>query len=308
MKRCVLGLLVLGLSGALVRADDGATAARQTDAAVEDSLPFYFNGTTYPSKQYFIENFKCGVRFKGEEKAREIDLLQLGQDAAAPALTGGVIRVHFHVINNGTSPADGNVTVGQIIFQMIVLKRAYASTGWDFKLVSIDRTTNPAWYTMDVGSPEEAQAKAALRIGNAEDLNIYTANLGGGLLGWATFPSSYSSFPSDDGVVILFSSLPGGSAAPYNLGDTATHEVGHWMGLYHTFQGGCSAVNDMVADTARERSSAFGCPVGRDTCSQAGLDPITNFMDYTDDSCMNTFTAGQDARMDSQYTTFRLGH
>jgi hypothetical protein len=307
MNRCVLGLLVLGLSGAPVLADDESTVAPKTAGAAEDSLPFYFNGTTYPSKQYFIENFKCGARLKGEDKAREIDLLRLGQDDG-PAVTGGVVRVHLHVINQGPSPADGNVTIGQIFYQMLVLKAAFASTGWDFKVVSLDRTTNPAWYNMGIGSAEEAQAKAALRRGTAEDLNIYTANLGGGLLGWATFPSSYSSFPTDDGVVILHSSLPGGSAAPYNLGDTATHEVGHWMGLYHTFQGGCGGLNDLVADTARERTSAFGCPVGRDTCSQSGLDPITNFMDYTDDSCMNTFTSGQDARIDSQYTLYRTGH
>lgn len=125
--------------------------------------------------------------------------------------------------------------------------------------------------------------------------SIYSFNSGSGagLLGYSTFPSDYAGAELDDGVVMLFSSVPGGTAAPYNLGQvcievfrwseisndfgtpqTLTHEAGHWVGLFHTFQGGCSGAGDSVSDTAPESSPAFGCPANRDTCSGGSVDPI----------------------------------
>lgn len=223
------------------------------------------------------------------------------QEARAP------IAVHVHRIHDSNGNGGG-VTSTQINNQISVLNNAYASAGWSFTLASVDDSNNSSWYTATDGTTAERQMKTALRIGGAADLNLYTNNMGQGLLGWATFPSDYARNPAMDGVVVLYSSLPGGSAAPYNLGDTATHEIGHWMGLYHTFQGGCSKSGDGVSDTPAERSAAFGCPTGRDTCTgrkYPGLDPITNFMDYTDDSCMDEFSAGQASRMSAQFATYR---
>lgn len=251
------------------------------------------------------------------EKARiENELGQYLQSStlgvSRQGLTSGTVNVHFHVVNNGTGIANGDLSAQMISDQMAVLNAAYLSTGWQFNLVSTDRTTNATWYANCYGTSETAM-KTALHTGTAADLNVYTCNPSGGILGFATFPSSYASKPSLDGVVLLFSSLPGGSATPYNLGDTATHEVGHWMGLYHTFQGGCArqtSGGDAVSDTPAEKSAAFGCPANRDTCTGVkfpGADPITNFMDYTDDSCMDRFSVGQDTRMDAQFTTYRFG-
>ncbi|WP_437304915.1 zinc metalloprotease [Sorangium sp. So ce388] len=249
----------------------------------------------------------CGTVDLSAAEREAVDLsvrsrLEAGFTAGTPV----VIPVHVHVINKGTGVANGDVTDAMITEQISVLNAAYAGTRFSFELASTDRTTNATWFTMGSGTTAERNAKRALRTGGPDHLNLYTANPGDGLLGWATFPSSYGRNPTDDGVVVLHTSLPGGNGAPYNLGDTATHEIGHWLGLYHTFQGGCSKSGDSVADTAAEKAPVFGCPTRiPDTCNGGGPDPITNFMDYTDDACMNSFTAGQGDRMSAQWDVYR---
>jgi hypothetical protein len=234
-------------------------------------------------------------------------------DASAARKPGGgtaafataAIDVYWHVITDGTS---GKLTTTQITNQLNVLNNAYAGSGFSYRLAGTDTTTNSDWFSIAMPSsgmePSDAKAmKRALHKGDATDLNLYSVTFSDGTLGYAQFPGGTLSL---DGVVLDYRSIPGGSLSPYNLGDTATHEVGHWLGLYHTFQGGCSTTGgDYVSDTPAEASPAFGCPTGRDTCTAAGLDPIKNFMDYTDDACMDSFTAGQTTRMQNQWVTYR---
>lgn len=294
----------------------GILACLCVPAIVFAQAPFSIDGRAWVSQQAFVESgARCATYSPDPTTTRDIlgavaTTIEEGSRLGTLA-TGGAINVYFHVINNGTSPAQGNISDAMIQAQVNVLNAAFAPQGWSFVHAGTTRTTNAAWFAMSPGSLAEGQAKTALRQGTAQTLNIYTANPSGGLLGWATFPWSYQAAPKQDGVVVLFSSLPGGSAVPYNLGDTATHEVGHWMGLFHTFQGGCTFFNDLAFDTPAEQSPASGCPVGRNTCTLGyqgiGPDPIHNFMDYTDDACMVMFTPKQDALMDGMYTRFREG-
>lgn len=298
----------------------GLVLATTLATAAGDGNAFTVGGTSFANQQAFVDSgARCSTRpvSEFEQKLQELQHASWRSErasagrAVAQRVAGSVeVPVWVHVINRGAGLANGDIPDSQVAAQMQVLNDAYASTGspFYFTLAGVTRTTNATWYTMAPGSVAESQAKSALRQGGAGTLNLYSANPGGGLLGWATFPSDYTKKPANDGVVVLFSSLPGGAAAPYDLGDTATHEVGHWLGLYHTFQGGCTTTNDAVSDTPAEKSAAFGCPVGRDTCTrrnQPGADPITNFMDYTDDACMNTFSGGQVARMDSLHQQYR---
>jgi hypothetical protein len=287
-----------------------ASVIAAAQAELKSNAPFKFHGIEYVNKEAFIESGKrCStVHDMHKIEAAELDFdekIKSMKFAATLSLASRVVPVYFHIIQSSTN-STGGVTANMVTDQMTVLNNAYAGSGISFQLMSTARITNDAWFTVQPGTTAETQMKTALRQGGKESLNIYTGSIGGGLLGWATFPSSYASKPLMDGVVMLNASMPGGSATPYNLGDTATHEVGHWAGLYHTFQGACTKSSDSVSDAPQEKSSAFGCPVGRNTCTRdAGNDPIYNFMDYTDDGCMNTFTSGQITRMGQQLATYR---
>ena len=275
-----------------------------------DDESFAVGGTVWKSQQAFIENGKrCATKHPDETEADAIDQSLQNFNRGRRARGSLTINVYYHVIISATG--EGNVSDTMLRDQITVLNASFsgatggARTPYSFALAAVDRTVNSAWFSAGPGSAAEAQMKAALHRGGAADLNFYT-NDGGGYLGWATFPFWYAGNPSDDGIVCLYSSLPGGTAVPYNEGDTATHEVGHWLGLFHTFQGGCSSKNDFVADTPAARKPNFRCPVGIDSCGgKPGIDQIENFMDYTDDFCMYLFTSGQSVRMEGLSAQYR---
>ncbi len=236
--------------------------------------------------------------------------------------TGGTIYeipVVFHVImrNNGT----GDVSDALLASQIDILNEDFRATagssngtpqnGSDSRIQFVHagttRSTRNNWYN-DSGTYYNT-----LAWDTNQYLNIYT-NQAGGNLGYAYVPNGGGVVGNNfDRVVLNWRyvgrNAPGG--APYNQGRTGTHEVGHYLGLYHTFQGGCATgtapgcytSGDLICDTNSESSSFFGCG-NRTTCGTP--DPTTNYMDYTDDLCMNEFTAEQVNRLRCTLANFRV--
>ncbi len=219
------------------------------------------------------------------------------------------VPVYFHVINKGPALSDGNVPDKQILAQMKALndtfsgRRGGADSGFRFQLVAVDRTTNQTWFDMATSNAER-EAKRALHQGGRNALNVYS-NSGAGFLGYAYFPKDIQGKEFIDGIVLNYESLPGGTATNFDLGFTLTHEAGHWLGLFHTFQNGCAETGDRIEDTPPQQSPTSGCPIGRDSCPDPGLDPIHNYMDYSYDACYTEFTPDQAQRMAEQWLAFR---
>ncbi|MFC7489384.1 MULTISPECIES: zinc metalloprotease [unclassified Knoellia] len=292
------------ISAECVHHDDevGHAAARSGKAGKSD--PHHFTAAEVAAKESAFAKALAAKGLTKSSTGKAVDAKRPGGGGGTAAFAPTTVNVYWNTITNGSA---GAVSSTAIASQINVLNQAYASTGFSFVLKGTKVTNNADWFSVTMpnrGEPRDAAAmKTALHQGTMADLNVYSLSFADGTLGYATFPGGSLSY---DGVVLDYRSLPGGSAAPYNLGDTGTHEVGHWAGLYHTFQGGCTTTGDSVADTPAEASPAFGCPVGRDSCaSLPGTDPVRNFMDYTDDSCMDQFTPNQITRMQNQFVAFR---
>ncbi|UOQ53589.1 M43 family zinc metalloprotease [Hymenobacter cellulosivorans] len=234
------------------------------------------------------------------------------------------IPVVVHVLYNTTAQ---NVSDAMITAQLDVLNKDFSKTNTDAGLVPTmfaglaantnvqfvlaKRTPTGAATTGIVRKQTKVSSwstndavKSSKRGGDdawdaTKYLNLWVCNLGQGLLGYAQFPGGS---PATDGVVVLYSSLPGGTAKPYDKGRTATHEVGHWLNLRHIW-GDASCGNDLVSDTPTQQTANYGCPAfPHVTCNNQG-DMSMNYMDYTDDACMYMFSTGQASRMNALFAS-----
>jgi len=280
---------------------------------------------------------RCGFQNASEadRKASDGKLAQYKESIGKKRLqelkdTTITIDVYFHVMTN--SDGDGQVTNEQILKQIDVLNDAFEGsepmysecaefpfnygdshrTPFHFNLVNLVRIESDAAFSLDSTASRRLQAE--LRKGTCADLNVFTGDYE--FLGEASLPQfcpengvDFESPADFDNVLISYLTLPLSELSDftglYDEGDTLVHEVGHFLGLEHTFEGGCEGGGDFVNDTPPEDRPAFACPLGRDTCSGGGPDPIHNYMNYVDDCCMYQFTEGQTERMILQATFYR---
>ena len=238
-----------------------------------------------------------------------LDLPQAAK-GRAPSNFSVTVPVYWHVVTDGSA---GAVTNAQIQTQITAINRGFsggeggAVTGFAFSLAGVTRTNNAVWYASKSAGAEH-DMKQTLKQGGDNALNVYSTS-GGGYLGYAYLPDITDTAQAYlDGIVIDWRTMPGVSTAYQGVadeGDTLTHETGHWLNLEHTFFGQCNKNGDFVSDTPPQKTATSGCPAGKDTCPAAGLDPIHNYMDYSDDSCITQFTPGQVQRMRDAWLFWR---
>lgn len=232
---------------------------------------------------------------------------RLRQLPAWPAGANVDIGIVFHVLLGAAGEGDlGDDVMEQ---QLAVVNAAFEGTGFRFLLREVRRYPDSPYHAGGCFPTTESglRMKRELAVDPRQFVNVYWCRLAlPYIAGYGTLPNEFPEGDPRHGVVVDDGTVPG-SAPPLSLGHTLVHELGHYFGLLHTFQGGCDGTGDDVADTPAESIAGYGCAIGRDTCPQDGDDPVENFMDYSDDTCTNAFTPLQAERMRALAATFRPG-
>ena len=240
--------------------------------------------------------------------------LKAAEAIAQGRIVNGVLEIPV-VVNVLYRTTSENISLAQIQSQIDVLNKDFNATNSDintannpyssvranvgirFVLDQVFRksTTKTTWGTNDAMKSSTQGGIAA--TSPTTKLNMWICTIGGGILGYAQFPGGAS---ATDGVVFdgKYTGTTGTATYPFNLGRTATHEVGHWMNLRHIW-GDATCGSDIVSDTPTHNAPNSGVPaVGhRSTCSGTPLEMYMNYMDYTDDRGMYMFSIGQKSRM-----------
>lgn len=306
------------LAGPMLATPAHATPVAAPAAAKVPCAPAATSPTRWRSAQQDAIDLDATERARTASEQTAVSS-RSARSAATSLAPSVLIPVYVHIIR-GTHAGDSAVSKTKVRRVMRILRAGFhgdqsqyaARTRYSFTIKKIDITRNDKWYHAALFNRADRQAKRALHRGGPRSLNLYINGArvqGLPLLGYSRFPWQVRTRPKLDGVTVNVNSLPGGKARGYNLGDTVIHEVGHWLGLFHTFEGGCSEVNDGVADTPAEKDANFRCANTANLCDPTELatkiDPAYNFMDYTLDSCMRLFTPGQAARMDYEFAKWR---
>ena len=284
-----------------------------TDASIDDA-----NFTRCNSHEHHVQMMGLSAKYAANRTAVEQQtaaFIQAREQNRSSVMDIVTIPIVFHVIYND---ATQNIPDARLLEQLQILNDDFrrqnadadgtwaqaADTEVEFCLATTDPQGNPTdgivRVSTTVGSFGSNDAMKFTAQGGSDAwpasdyLNFWVCNLGGGLLGYAQFPGGPA---STDGVVCghYYVGLSGASNAPFNLGRTGTHEVGHWLNLYHIWgDGGCN-IDDDVADTPASDGPNFDCQASHESCGTT--DMVQNYMDYSDDLCMNLFTQGQADRM-----------